>query len=144
MAIVEGKEHKSSHVDGRNPLPTDTSFDGRRDLPRRAFQIMARTKNANLPETEASGSSGSKGKESQPDLHISTPTPYEQQNYRRDGRGPGKDCGSNDGDSVGANALSHGRLIMPRPKSTLLAERKIDGDNWSGDDSDDEGGVKLF
>lgn len=144
MDRVEEKEHKSSHFNRRKPLPTNTNSNGRRDLPRPAFQIMARTKNANLPETEASSSSESKGKENQPDLHIPTSTtPYEQQNARRDGSEPGKDCVSNDGNSVGANVLSHGRLIMPRPNSTLLAEKNNDGDNWSGDDSDDEGGVKL-
>lgn len=115
----EEKEHKSSHIDERKPLPKDTSFNRRRDVPRPAFQIMARTKNANPPETEASGLSEGKGNENQPDLHISTSTkPYEQQNPRRDGSEPGKDCGSSEFDN--------------------------DGDNWSSDDSDDEGGVKLF
>lgn len=138
MDRVEEKKLKNSHIDGQKLLPKDTSFNGRRDLPRPAFLIMARTKNANLPETEASGSSESKGKENQPDLDISTSTPYEHQYARRDGSERGKGC------SVGANVLSHGRLIMPRPNPTSLAEKNNDGDNWSGNDSDGEGGVKLI
>lgn len=145
MDTVEAEEYKSSDVDARKLLPTNTSFKDRRDLPRRAFSIMTCTKNANLPETEASGSNERKGKEYQPDLHISPSTPYEQQNARRDDSEPGKDSWSNDGDSLGANRLSHGRLIMPRPNSTLLEEKNNDGDYWSDDEnSDDEGGVKLF
>lgn len=141
----EEEDYKRSDVDGRKLLPTDTSFNGRRDLPRRSFSIMTRPNNAKLPETEASGSNKRKGKEYQPDLHISTSTPYEQQNARRDDSEPGKDSWSNDGDSVGANLLSHGRLIMPRPNPTLLERKNNDGDYWSDDENnDDEGGVKLF
>lgn len=165
MGRGEKKEYKSSHVGGRKILRTDTSFNGRRDLPRRdlprrdlprrdlprrdlpsrAFLIMTQPKNSNLPEIKASGSNERKGKEYQADLDISTSTPFEQQNARCDDSEPGKDSWSNNGDSVGANLLSHGRLIMPRPNSTSLEEKNNDGDNWSDDeDSDDEGGVKLF
>lgn len=145
MDRVEEKPFKSSHVDGRKPLPTDTGFNGRRDTRRRGFLIMARPKDANLTEKEGSGSNIRKGKENKPNLHVSAPTPYDQQNVRYVDSEPGEESWNNDGNNMGANLPSHGRLTTPRPNSTLQEEKKTDGDIWSDDDdSDDEGGVKLF
>lgn len=145
----EEKEYESSHVDGKKLLRTDTGFNGGRDLSRRARQIIPRPKNVTLPEAENSGSSKRKGKKSQRGVHISTSTPYQQQNARRHYSEPGKDdsWGDNDdgADVGGVNFLGSGRLIMPRPDSTLLETNINDGENWSDDDdSDDEGGVKLI
>lgn len=147
MDRVEERAYKSSrHVDnGRKPLSTDNSFNGRRDIPKRGFLIMARPKDVNLTEKEASGSSKvrRKGKENQPNLHVSTSTPYQKQNARYDDSEPGKDSWSNDGDNMGV--ISHPSLITPRQNSTLLEEKDNEDDNWSDDDdSDNEGGVKLY
>lgn len=145
MDRVEEKPFKSSHVDGRKLLPTDTGFNGRRDIRRRDFLIMARPKDANLTKKEASGSNIRKGKEKQPNLHVSAPTRYEQQNACYDYSEHGEESWKSDGDNMGANLLSHGRLITPCQNSTLQEAKKNDGNIWSDDDdSDDEGGVKLF
>lgn len=139
----EEEEHQSFDADESKFLRTDTRFNGECDLPRRARLIMPRLKKVTLPEAENSGLNDREDKKSQP---ISTSTLH-QQNARRDDSKPGKDSWSDDDDDSddegGVILPSCGRLIMPRPNSTLLETKHNDLDNCSdADDSDNEGGIK--